>query len=113
MSEITAEAVPNQFIVVLKQHTPDEVVQEHIQWAQAAHAEATALRAESDGPALTGVGERFEFPDWNGYVGNFDESLKAKIEAREEASIHPHRRAGLADRERDIYRSHLLSRTTS
>ena len=90
MSEITTEAVPNQYIVVFKQHTPEEVFQEHIQWAEAEHAEAAARHAESDGPELTGVGETFVFPDWFGYVGSFDESLKAEIEAKDEArAIHP------------------------
>lgn len=90
MSEITAEAVPNQYIVSFKRYTPEELFQEHIQWAQAAHAEAAAQRAGSDEGELTGVGETFTFPDWFGYVGSFDESLKAEIEARDEArAAHP------------------------
>ena len=100
MSEITAEAVPNQYIVVFKRHTPEEVFQEHVQWAQAAHAEAAAQRAESDGPELTGIGETFNFPDWFGYVGSIDESLKAEIEAKEEVrAAHPNPPRGcVADR---------------
>ena len=100
MSEITAEAVPNQYIVMFKQHTPEEVFHEHIRWAQAAYSEAAAQRAESDGPELTGVGETFAFPDWFGYVGSFDESLKAEIEAKDEVrAVHHPNREYIADRE--------------
>ena len=97
MSEISAEAVPNQYIVVFKQHMPEDMCQQHCEWAQAAHAEASAARAESDGPELTGVGEQFSFETLSGYIGSFDESLKNKIEAREEASlISPHFRSPLS-----------------
>ena len=89
MSEITAQATPNQYIVVFKQHTPEEVCQQHCEWAQSAHAEAAALRAESDGPELTGVGEQFNIETLIGYVGSFDENLKNEIQSREEASSTP------------------------
>lgn len=84
MSGITAEAVPNQYIVSFKRGTPSELFQEHVQWAQATHTAAAAQRAESDGPELTGVGKTFTFPDLYAYVGSFDESVKAEIEARDE-----------------------------
>ena len=87
MSEITAESVPNQYIVVFKQHTPDELCQQHCEWAHSTHTEAAALRAASDGPELTGVGEQFRIDNLTGYVGSFDESLKNEIAAREEASL--------------------------
>ena len=61
--------------------------QQHCEWAQSAHTEAAAARAESDGPELTGVGELFNFDTLTGYVGYFDENLKNEIEAREEASL--------------------------
>jgi cerevisin len=89
MSEVAAETIPNSYIVVFKQHTPEEVCEEHCQWAQSAHSEAAAMRAESDGPELTGVGEKFDLPTLNGYVGSFDDSLRAEVEAREEASNPP------------------------
>ena len=88
MSEIT-EAIPNQYIVVFKQHTPEEICQEHCKWAQSAHTDAAAARAESDGPELTGVGEQFNLDTFTGYVGSFDEILKNQIEDREEASLTP------------------------
>ena len=47
---------------------------------QAAPAEAAKQRAGSDRPELIGAGETFAFPDWYGYVGSFDEPLKAEIE---------------------------------
>ena len=87
MSEISAAAIPNQYIVVFKQHTPEVVCQQHCEWAQSAHTEAAALHAESDGPELTGVGEQFSFETLKGYVGSFDESVKNEIEARQEASL--------------------------
>lgn len=83
MSE-SPEVVPNQYIVVFKQHVPEEVCQAHCEWAHSTHTEAAALRAESDGPEITGVGEKFAFESLNGYVGSFDESLKNEVEAREE-----------------------------
>ena len=86
MSEISAEAIPNQYIVVFKQHMPEEARQEHLEWAQAAHTEAAAARTESDGPELTGVGEQFNIGTLNGYVGCFDENLKNEVASRDEAS---------------------------
>jgi cerevisin len=84
MSETSAEAVPNQYIVVFKEHTPDQVCQEHREWAQAAHVQAAALRGESDGPELSGVGKTLSFPTWSGYVGRFSDALKSEIEKRDE-----------------------------
>ena len=89
MSEASPEAIPNQYIVVFKPHTPKDVRQQHCDWAQSAHSEAAAFRAESGGPELTGVGEKFEFNTLTGYVGSFEENLKNEIEAREEASLTP------------------------
>ena len=86
-SPLLPELIPNKYIVVFKQHTPEDVRQQHCEWAAAAHTEATAARAESDGPELTGVGEQFDFDTLTGYFGSFDENLKNEIEAREEASL--------------------------
>jgi oryzin len=86
---MSAVAVPNQYIGVFKQYTTDDLCDEHLQWAQTAHAKVAALRAESDGPELTGVGERFSFPDLTGYVGSFDDALKNEIADREEVTISP------------------------
>ena len=114
MSEAAVESVPNQYIIALKCCTPEEVFQEHIQWAQAAHSKAAAQRTESDEPMLTGVGKTFAFPDWYGYVGSFDESLKAEIEARDEVrAVHPPQREYVADSEGGIYRFPSSSRTIS
>jgi oryzin len=79
-----SEVIPNQYIVVFKQHAPEDVCQQHCEWAQSTHTEASALRAESDGPELTGVGEQFNFENLSGYVASIDENLKNEIEAREE-----------------------------
>jgi hypothetical protein len=89
MSEISPEAIPNRYIVVFKQHIPDEVCDEHFEWAQAAHLAGAALRAESDGPDLTGVGAKFNFPTLSGYVGSFDGTLMSEIEGREEVRSKP------------------------
>ena len=86
MSESSAKAIPNQYIVVFKQHMPEDVCQQHYEWAQSAHNEAAALRAENDGPELTGVGEQFNLETFTGYVGCFDDNLKNEIESKEEAS---------------------------
>ena len=86
MSEISANAIPNQYIVVFKPHTPEEARQEHLEWARSAHSEATALRAESGGPELTGVGQQFNVETLAGYVASIDPNLRSEIESREEAS---------------------------
>lgn len=79
-----SEVIPNQYIVVFKPHAPEEAVAQHVEWAQSTHTESSALRAESDGPELTGVGEQFNIENFSGYVANIDESLKNEIEARDE-----------------------------
>lgn len=61
MPETTAEAIPDQYIVVFKHHTPEDVLQQHCEWVQSRHAEAATLLAESGGPKLTGVGEQINF----------------------------------------------------
>lgn len=83
---MSTEAIPNQYIVVFKGHTSEDACQQHCEWAQSRHSEAAALRAESDEPELTGVGEKFNFETLTGYFGSFDENLKSEIESRDEAS---------------------------
>jgi len=80
------DAIPNEYVVVFKQHIPEDVCVEHCDWAHSAHTEASALRAESDGPELTGVGDKFNFEGFNAYVASIDESLKNEIEAKEEVA---------------------------
>lgn len=77
MSEITTEAIPNQYIVVFKQDTPEDKCTEHCEWAQSRHTEAAEL---------TGIGEQFSLGTVAGYVATIDENLKNEIEARGEAS---------------------------
>ena len=89
MSEMSAEAIPNQYVVVFKHHTPEDARQEHYKWAQSAHNETTALHAASGGPELTGVGEQFNIETMFGYFGCFDEDLKNEIESKEEVSLPP------------------------
>ena len=88
MSEISASTIPNQYIVVFKPHTPEEARQQHLEWAQSAHSEAAALRAESGGLELTGVGEQFNVETLAGYVASIDQNLRNEIESREEASLY-------------------------
>jgi hypothetical protein len=83
----SAESVPNEYIVVFKQHVPNEVCQDHCQWVQSAHTKSLAARGDSDeGPDVKGLGELFNFPTLTGYVGSFDESLKDEIEGKDEVS---------------------------
>ena len=85
MSEI--EAVPNQYIVVFKDDTPEDVCRQHYEWAQSVQTVACAARDEGDdGPELTGVGEQFKIDTLTGYIGSFDESTKNDIQSRDEAS---------------------------
>jgi oryzin len=84
---VAAESVPNEYIVVFKQHVAEDVCQEHCEWVQGAHVESLATR--DGGDEVTGLGEQFSFPTLNAYVGSFDASLKDVIEAREEVITPP------------------------
>lgn len=113
MSEMSAEAIPNQYVVVFKHHTPEDARQQHYKWAQSAHSEAAAaLRVASGGPELSGVGEQFNIETMFGYFGCFDEDLKNEIESKEEVSpTSDHTFGGISDLLAG-YRSTLSNRTT-
>jgi len=80
------EVIPNEYIVVFKQHLPEDVCNEHCEWAHSTHTSACAVRTADDGPELTGIGERYNFENLNAYHANIDESTKNEIEAREEVA---------------------------
>lgn len=76
-SQPQARAIPNKYIVTLKE-TAD--VESHLAWAKDIHARSLGRRD------LSGVEKTFNISDFNGYSGSFDDATIEEIKASDAVS---------------------------
>ncbi|KAH8752988.1 Allergen Asp f 13 [Diaporthe sp. PMI_573] len=71
-SQPQARAIPNKYIVTLKESAD---VESHLAWAKDVHARSLGRRD------LSGVEKTFNISDFNGYSGSFDDATIEEIKA--------------------------------
>lgn len=76
-SQPQARAIPNKYIVTLKESAD---VESHLAWAKDVHARSLGRRD------LSGVEKTFNISDFNGYSGSFDDATIEEIKASDAVS---------------------------
>lgn len=95
LSSVNAEAVPDSYIVVFKDHVDTETATNHQLWVKDAHVAAEVDRAElrkrSQLPITTDIFEGIKHTyniagGFLGYSGHFDESIIEKVRRHPDVS---------------------------
>lgn len=76
-SQPQARAIPNKYIVTLKEAAD---VESHLGWVKDVHARSLGRRD------LSGVEKTFNISDFNGYSGSFDDATIEEIKANDAVS---------------------------
>lgn len=75
-----AQAIPNKFIVTLKEDIASSEKESHLAWVSEVHARSLGRRD------LAGVEKTYNISSFQGYAGTFDEATIEEIKASPEVS---------------------------
>lgn len=93
--------IPHSYIVVFKKSATPEICDTHCSWAHERHLQRCMHRVPNTvnlASTLDGVTHTYNFDNWRGYSGAFDDELKAEIEETDEVEwVEPDHRVYTKD----------------
>lgn len=86
----TTNVIPHNYIVVFKKSATSDICDTHCTWAHEKHLQSCMHRVPGTvnlASTFDGVSHTYNFDNWRGYAGSFDDDLKKQIEETEEVDF--------------------------